>query len=198
MNDFLAKNAQRFRVTLIVALTFAVIIATTLVVLAVQYSENYADEVKQTVYDANTSQDKINTITNLSQQLAKNQTSVAHVEKIVADSKSYAYQDLIINDLRTMADKAGVKITSFDFSDTATTADGKPVAKPTGSLHTKFVNVTLDNPVKYTSFLNFLHYIELNNTKMQISNITISAATEDDAPAGSITSEALEIEVYVK
>jgi hypothetical protein len=198
MNDFLAKDARHFRVTLIVSFALAVAIAITLIVLAVQYAEKYANDVKQTVYDASTSQTKISNTTTLAQQLAKRQDSVTHVEKIVADSKSYAYQDLIINDLRAMASKAGVKILSFIFSDQPTVTNGKPAPKPAGSLHTKTVSVTLDNPVNYVSFLNFLHYIELNNTKMQISNVTISAVTNDKSPSADINSEVLEIEVYVK
>lgn len=195
MNNFFAKNARRFRTTLSICLLLAVSVATVLVVLAVRFADTYSAQVKQTVFDASNSEDRVNDITQLANKMKQNKASVDHVEQIVADSKSYEYQDLIVNDLRSMAEKAKVSITSFDFS--PQTANGKPKPKTSGPLHSKMVNVTLANPINYNNFLNFLHYIELNNTKMQVSNVALTTITSGK-DAGSINSESLEIEVYVR
>lgn len=208
MNNFLAKDARRFRITLSVMLVLIVASAIAFIVFSVQYIESYAATVQTAVDTASTSQANIDNIANLANRLKQQSASVARVEQIVADSKSYQYQDVIINDLRAMADKAGVSITNFDFAGKSSTAAPAPSApapsasaapstQATSSLNSTTVSITLSNPVNYQSFLNFIHYIELNNTKMQISSIMLSSLGTGKDP-NNVNSEALRIEVYIR
>lgn len=195
--NFLSKDARRFKITLSVCLTLTVIITAAAVVYSVKYIEGYSQTVKQSVYESKNSEDRIATISRLATQIQQQSDSVARVQQIVADSKQYEYQDVIINDLRSMAGKAGITILDFDFN---SSADGKKkaaTAAPAKGLHSSTVGITINNPVGYKNYLDFLHYIELNNTKMQVSSVSLSALT-DGNNKGSINSETMHIEVYVK
>lgn len=76
--------------------------------------------------------------------------------------------------------------------------DGMPLpgaVEPASQLKSTTVNITLDNPVNYRNLLRFIHYIEQNLTKMQISSIALSGATESNS---DVTSDSLTIEVYIR
>lgn len=199
MRNFFAKDARRFRITLSICLTLTLIVTTAAIVFSVKYIQSYSNEVKQAYYAADTSQARIDTINRLADSIEHQSDLVARVEQIVADSKHYQYQDVIISDLRSMASRAGVTITDFNFTSAvagaSSTAPKKPA--PTGGLHSSTVGITLDNPVDYQSFLNFIHYIELNNTKMQISSVSLSALAGSPNP-NNVNSDTLQIEVYIR
>ena len=218
MTNPLTTNAQRVRISLSVILCLTVVAAIAAVYYAITELNSYSHVVQESVYNAETSQSQIDATKKLVNQMNNNPTSVARVESIVADSKSYQYQDVIITDLRAMAARAGVSIVNFDFSagdkasgsaasssasqatpsssgsGSATPSTTPTVAAP--SLKSTTVNVSLANPVDYNSFLQFLHYIEQNNTKMQVSKVSLSAA--GNAQAGKVSSDALTIEVYIR
>lgn len=197
MNSFFAKDAHRFRITLSVCLALTLSVTTATIVLSVQYIQRYADEVKQSYYDADNNQNRIDTTERLADSIEHQSDSVARVEQIVADSKHYGYQNVIINDLRSMADRAGVTITSFDFTSPTPSGATPKESTKTDGLRSSTVGITLNNPVDYQSFLNFIHYIELNNTKMQVSSISLSALSTSTNP-NYVNSDTLQIEVYVK
>ena len=54
--------------------------------------------------------------------------------------------------------------------------------------------MSLQTPVNYRNFLNFLNYIEQNLTKMQIANVNLSRGET----SSTVNTNALEIEVYVR
>ena len=56
---------------------------------------------------------KIQNLLKLKDQLEKNPVATKKAEQIVADSKSYQYQNQIINDLSIYAARANVPIQSF-------------------------------------------------------------------------------------
>jgi hypothetical protein len=119
----------------------------------------------------------------------------------VADSQSYQYQNQIIGDLNDYANKAGIAITSIDFvADTpaATTTPPAGTRTPTtiapAGVKSTSVSITLQNPVPYDNMLRFIHSIEQNLTKMQISKIGLAKGSSGNA----VTSEILTIQVYIK
>lgn len=203
MNNMLAKDARRFKVTLTVCLVIAVLIAAALVYLATQFTAKFANDVSQKVYEANNAQLKVNTIKSLSNQLDKQSNTVDNVNRIVADASSYSYQDVIISDLNAIAKVAGVNITSFNFGDdskTATSTANKSPVKKIAGLNYKTVDISLSNPMRYNNLLNFLHYIELNNTKMQIIDLVVSGPdlSSKDAQPTDANVSTLTLEVYVR
>ena len=201
MRDFFAKDARRFRITLSICLTLTLIVTTAAIVFSVRYIKSYSNEVQQAYYAADTSQTRIDTINRLADSIEHQSDSVARVEQIVADSKHYQYQDVIISDLRSMAGKAGVTITDFNFTSASAVAGTSGTAPKksgaTSGLHSSTVGITLSNPVDYQSFLNFIHYIELNNTKMQISSVSLSALS-GSPNSNNVSSDTLQIEVYIR
>lgn len=153
------------------------------------------------VADANASQDNIQTLQKLEEKLQQEKDVVARANSIVASSQSYQYQNQIINDLNAFAGKAGIGITNIDFGEAGTPGSSssnaqpaKPTAPAPPGLTATTVSVTLANPVPYDGMLRFIHAIEQNLTKMQISNVALAKGSEGN----TITSEVLTIQVYLK
>lgn len=158
--------------------------------------QSVATDVSHAVVDSSASQNNIQTLQQIKRELADKEDIIARAGDIVADSQSYQYQNQILNDLNGYASRAGIHITNIDFSATPSTttppATGTPVA-PAGVKSTS-VSVTLANPVRYNSMLRFIHSIEENLTKMQISKVSLSKGSTGN----TVTSETLTIQVYIK
>lgn len=164
--------------------------------------ESYAATVNESAQKADVSTNDITTLQNLKAQLEDNKVAVNRTKSIVADSKSYGYQTQIINDIDAYAKTSGVSISGYGFaSDTATTGapatpdPAAPAANPAG-LKTTAITVTIKNPVKYESVMNFIHSIESNLTKMQLSGINLKK--DGDASGQFVTVDPLNVEVYIR
>lgn len=159
-----------------------------------------AIDVSHAVVDANASQTNIQTLKTLQKELADKQDVVKRAGNIVADSQSYQYQNQIINDLNGYAAKSGISITNIDFAadTTAGTAPApsakSPAAATPSGLKATTVSITLQNPVSYNNMLRFIHSIEQNLTKMQISKVGLAKGSSGT----DVTSEALTIQVYIR
>jgi hypothetical protein len=194
-----ALTATRLR--LMLSLSLFVIAILTSVILSFVYDklDGVATEVSHVAVDANASQDNVQTLQKIQKELDSEKDVVARAGDIVADSQSYQYQDQIIGDLNEYADKAGIKITTIDFT-ASTPAATAPASKsapappaPSGVKSTS-VSITLQNPIPYANMLRFIHSIEQNLTKMQISRVGLAKGTGSD----SVTSEVLTMQVYIK
>ena len=165
------------------------------------YLKQFAVEVNHTNVDANASRDNIQTLQKIQDELAAKRSIVDRASSIVAESKSYQYQDQIIKDLNDYATKSGISIINLDFSDKTAPATGSPagaqapatVAPVINGVKSISVNVAIKNPVSYTNMLKFIQSIEQNLTKMQISKISFTR----DA-TGGITSDTFALEVYTR
>lgn len=162
-------------------------------------------------------------MTLLKKQLTNNAESVKRAEAIVADSKTYTYQDQIIRDLEAYAKDAKVEISNISFSakkaakkikqttkDPVTGVETTKEVEDKSSLASTTATVTLINPLNYDHLLDFIYRIEKNLTKMQIKKVDLSDAKK--STTGGITSitvsniptaklvnvQALIIEVYMK
>ncbi len=145
---------------------------------------------------------------NLWKKLNQKRDVAEKARKIVADSQSYSYQDVIVRDLDNLAKKSGIRIIRYDFVNagnkkTKPGADRKnetPKPKPVkgssdSSLKTVSVNVSIEGPVSYYKLLRFINYIEQNSTKMQLSGVSIYG---NNSNRDKINTEMLTIEVYVR
>lgn len=212
MTNPFTTSATRLRLYLFISMSLAIIAIVALVIYGVKYLDAYAAEVNEKVYESTTSNDRLVEIRRQVEELEKNTTAAERAKQIVADSQSYRYQDVIVRDLHSFANKAGVRIINFDFtagneaeqpaasSSTPATGAGEENAaatptQPTSQLRSTKVNITLDNPTNYRQLLQFIHYIEQNLTKMQIASITLSGSPENRS---EIISESLTIEVYIR
>ncbi len=157
-----------------------------------------AVDASSTLAKANNSQNNVQNLQHIQTELKTHQEAVERAAGIVAESKSYQYQDQIIKDLTDYANRSGIGITNIDFSatkstSTSTTSTPTPQAAAPSGVNSTSVSVTIKNPVDYVGILRFIHSIEQNLTKMQISRVGLS---KDGS--GAITSDALTIEVFVR
>ena len=197
-----AMTATRLRLILSLSIFVIILVTGGAFFYIDQQIQTYAVSVSHSVADANASQDSLQTLQELQQTLNNDSDVIAKTNSIVADSQSYQYQDQIINDINGYAAQTGIGITNINFpSATATptagatspvTTPSTPTVAPSG-VKSISVEVTLKNPIDYNSFLQFIHAIENNLTRMQIQKIGLSAST-----GSGVSSDILTIQVYVR
>lgn len=164
----------------------------------------YATSVSKDAKKADVSDTEIATLQNLKIQLEEDKVAVNRTKNIVAESKSYAYQTQIINDIDTYAKTSGVTIAGYGFASdigvngaAAATAAPQADAVPTpAGLKTTSITITVVNPVKYESIMRFIHSIEANLTKMQLTGVSLRQDAGNGG--GSVTVDPLTVEVYIK
>lgn len=140
--------------------------------------------------DADISQQEALKLRKLQTEMAGMKDIIARTKQIAATTEQYGFQDQVISDLSTYAGRNGIRINSFDFSQTA--PGSKPGTAPSGK--TTFL-VSLRSPVKYESFLKFVRDIEQNLTKIQVTSLTLSPDPKDTS---LIQNPTLGLEVFLK
>lgn len=186
-------TATRLRLMLSISLGVITLIAGGIFAYADSQLSQLAIETNHKAVDANASRDNLSTLEKIQDILANEKSVVDRASSIVADSKSYQYQDQIITDLNAFAGKHGVTITNVDFAQSAGTTTTPP--STIAGLKSTSVVITLKNPVNYNNLLRFIAAIEQNLTKMQVSKVGLSRG---GATGSDITSDALTIEVYIR
>lgn len=176
-----------------------ILIATILLVVVVTVVANWQLQVMLSAettktndlkLDAEQSGENLNKAKNLQAYMELHKADVDKAASIVAQSKTYQYQNQIIEDITRYATTAGLSILEFNFPDDSTA----PTTK-SSTLKSISVEVTLRKPVSYDNFIRFLKYTEQNLTKMQITDINISPNSENPK---LIDSPTVGLEVYVK
>ena len=191
-------TATRLRLILTISLLLITLLASLFVASSNQDLKTYASDIRSITADASASQNNIQTLQKVQQELLANKDVIARASDIVADSQSYQYQDQIITDLNDYASRAGISVTNIDFlaadpGSATTPAQTNNTPAPSGVKSTS-VSVTVKNPVVYENLLRFIKSIEQNLTKMQISRIGLAK----DTAGGGVSSEVLTIEVYIR
>lgn len=200
-------TASSLRLILALTITIMISIGTGGFWLVREELVKLASEANELAVGVNASRYNLQNLKKLESELAKLRDAEQKATMIAAESKSYMYQNQIISDIYSMADKAGISIESIDFASPGS-SQSSPAATPDGSqtvngsvstsgLKSTFANITVKNPVNYNELLAFIRYIELNSTKMQISKISLVSQTEGGAFVG-VNSDAFNIEVYVR
>ena len=109
-------TAVVFRNIFIVVFILLLILAIVIAYLGIKKLQTTADDVRMVVAEASAI-DQTNTRTvTLWNEIQQNQQAVTRAGQVVAESKSYAYQDVIVRDLKNFAKKAGITITNYDFT----------------------------------------------------------------------------------
>lgn len=154
-----------------------------------------AEEVATMQSEATAVDAKIQNLLDLKKQLDENKAIVKKAENIVADSKLYQYQNQIIEDFSTYARKASISIQSYTFqSANANNAKGAAAAKSSGGGNSTTVTIAFGERISYNNLLHFLHLIEKNVTRMQISGVSISRAENK----GEISVQSIDVKVFIK
>lgn len=144
--------------------------------------------------DAQILTDNIAKLKRLQTELNDKAEIVERANQIVSESRQYQYQDQVVRDVTAYASRAGVSISGFNFTESATSIPqpGDPVIAGVKKLE---ATVTLRTPIKYDNFLTFLKAIEQNLTKMQVTGVNMSPDTKDSE---AINNPSIGLQVYVR
>ena len=207
-------TAQKLRTLLIVSIFLTLLLTIGIFIYTRGIIAGYAADVQKVSDTATSSSQNLNALNTLKSKLAEDKVAVERAKNLVAESQSYAYQDQIVKDLKTFATKSKVTISGFQFNSEATGTAGAAGATPApaaaatpaagtaaptapaaaSALKTVSVSINLKSPLPYKDVMNFIHMIEQNLTKMQLTGIAFNKDTASD----NVTVNALTIEVYVR
>ena len=200
MKKGLTASSARIVLALFLLIILAAMVAGSY--FAYSFLSTTSKEVADMQTEASAVDMKIQNLLKLKDQLEKNPVATKKAEQIVADSKSYQYQNQIVNDLSIYAGKANVPIQSFTFQDGSTSSKSSSSSsqttakKPTSVNGVKSITVSiqLGDKVPYNNLLHFLYLVENNVTRMQISGVSISRGEQ----RGEVSAQSLELGVYVR
>ncbi|MBF1039840.1 MAG: hypothetical protein HXL08_02800 [Candidatus Nanosynbacter sp.] len=192
-------NASIARIVLSLLLLIILSAMVGLVIFAYSFLSKTSEEVGKMQTEAIAVDAKIQSLLASKSQLDRNSDTVKKAKNIVSESKLYQYQNQIIKDLNTYADRAGIPIKAFSFQNEPTTSaktaksSRRTPANPAGVKST-FVSIQLGDHIDYTKFLHFLSLIEKNVTRMQLSGVSISRGANNH----EISIQSLEVKVYTR
>lgn len=167
--------------------------------------EAHAAAAQQIAAEAEASRSSLEDLTTVQKYLAQHGALVSKADQLVAQSKLYQYQDKIIEDINTYADRAGLSIESITFEDGKAAKSGAVAAAtpattatpaPSGIKSTT-ATIAIASPLSYSALLKFMNLIEQSLFRMQISRVGIAHA---DQPSGdnNLSSEVFTVEVYIR
>ena len=206
-----AFSAVTMRLVLVVVLLLILALMSGGFYVAYSSLRTTAEEVAKTQSEAQVSDARVQNLISLERQLKQHTYAIDRAKQIVAESKSYQYQNQIITDLTHYATQAGVSITSFTFEGDAPVAnsgatqtttpategatdDAAQSATPTGNFKSTLVSIQLGENVSYQNLLHFLYLIEQNLTRMQVAAVSMTKGEAADA----VTAQTLNLEVYIR
>lgn len=177
------------------AVTIRNILATMLVIVIIgsavgfyfglQIIKSYALEVTHAVTDSHASGNSIGQLSQLQQQLTAGQGLVTKADQLFSTPATYQTQAL--KDISKYASNAGISISSID---SAAPGDANAAAPAYSEI------ITIQSPVSYAKFLQFLDAIEGNLPKMQITGISIGRPS---VPSGDmITTDKITVTVSTR
>ena len=192
-------NASIARIILSLLLLIILSAMVGLVIFAYSFLSKTSEEVGRMQTEATAVDAKIQSLLASKSQLDRNSDTVKKAKNIVSESKLYQYQNQIIKDLNTYADRAGIPIKAFSFQNEPTTSaktaksSKRTPASPAGVKST-FVSIQLGDHIDYTKFLHFLSLIEKNVTRMQLLGVSISRGANNH----EISIQSFEVKVYTR
>ena len=192
-------NASIARIVLSLLLLIILSAMVGLVIFAYSFLSKTSEEVGKMQTEATAVDAKIQSLLASKSQLDRNSDTVKKAKNIVSESKLYQYQNQIIQDLNTYADRAGIPIKSFSFQNEPTTSaktatPRKQTSASPAGVKSTFVSIQLGDHIDYTKFLHFLSLIEKNVTRMQLSGVSISRGANNH----EISIQSLEVKVYTR
>jgi hypothetical protein len=208
MSKKFTLTATNLRIILAVSLVVITAIGAGGFALAYNWLDGFAADASTVASQAAASESELQELSQTEKMLKTQHHAVERASKIAAESKSYQYQDQIINDLNDFARKAGITISDITFADDNAkggSSSSSSSSSKTGTslpaiagLKATTASVTVKNPVEYRKLLTFMYLVEQSLTKMRIANVDLSRSTAQGQAPDSITSNTLTIEVYLR
>ena len=192
-------NASIARIVLSLLLLIILSAMVGLVIFAYSFLSKTSEEVGKMQTEAIAVDAKIQSLLASKSQLDRNSDTVKKAKNIVSESKLYQYQNQIIQDLNTYANRAGIPIKAFSFQNEPTTSaktatSSKRTSTSPAGVKSTFVSIQLGDHIDYTKFLHFLSLIEKNVTRMQLLGVSISRGANNH----EISIQSLEVKVYTR
>ena len=192
-------NASIARIVLSLLLLIILSAMVGLVIFAYSFLSKTSEEVGKMQTEAIAVDAKIQSLLASKSQLDRNSDTVKKAKNIVSESKLYQYQNQIIKDLNTYADRADIPIKAFSFQNEPTTSaktatSSKRTPTSPAGVKSTFVSIQLGDHIDYTKFLHFLSLIEKNVTRMQLLGVSISRGANNH----EISIQSLEVKVYTR
>lgn len=150
--------------------------------------KQYADEVNKTVTASQSTVQSPAQLDALKKQVAERQALVAKSNQLFTTSDNYQTQAL--KDVQAYASQSGVTITNTEFSKLTTATAPTTASSTPQTAATNSIVVSLKSPVSYDKLLHFLHGIENNLPKLQVTGLVIgrpNPATGDSVTVDKIT-----------
>jgi hypothetical protein len=144
-------------------------------------------------YQNNTSQSA--TTPNTTQASKQLETDVSS-HQVIADKAagliaSSNYQSDIKSDLDKYAKNTNIRISDISLTE----APGDKKTQAISDVNSRYLKVTLINPMSYTDLLKFIKAIETNIPKMNLQGINIKSESE---LTGSVTADPLIIKAFIR
>ena len=192
-------NASIARIILSLLLLIILSAMVGLVIFAYSFLSKTSEEVGKMQTEAIAVDTKIQSLLASKSQLDRNSDTVKKAKNIVSESKLYQYQNQIIQDLNTYADRTGIPIKAFSFQNEPTTSaktakSSKRTSTNPAGVKSTFVSIQLGDHIDYTKFLHFLSLIAKNVTRMQLLGVSISRGANNH----EISIQSLEVKVYTR
>lgn len=198
-------TATKMRLVLSVSLLLILAAMSTGFYFSYLYLRDVSREVSTIQSQADSSDSELQALVQTRQLLSENSEAIEKARQIVAESQSYRYQDQVVTDISEYARRSGVGISSFTFQDTASAEPGggapaqteteAPAGQSAAATNkTTTVSVQLAQEVDYVNLLHFIHLIEQNLTRMQITQLSLARG---ESP-GTVNAQTLNIEVYLR
>jgi hypothetical protein len=192
-------NATITRTVLAFTLVIVIIGSAVGFYFGLQIIKAYAIEVTHASADSRASDKNFEQLGHLKQQLADGQVLVSKSDALFSTPATYQTQSL--KDISKYAANAGITISSIDSAPPLTPPASPTTAAPAKSLTpepsiTYSEIITIQSPVSYSKFLQFISAIEGNLPKMQITGISVGRPKAESGD--QITTDKITITVSVR
>lgn len=177
-SEFRPANLRTLLAILLVIITLG---GGALFYLGVTTVREYAVTVAQRGVDAKASEQQLQELQVLKNQLAQSNSLVEKANKLFSTPSKYQSQAL--NDVRNYARTSGLSIKHTSFT-----------SPDTGGAYA--ITVSFNNPTDYDKLINFLHQVEGNIPKLQVSELSLEHA--DNGNPNSVSVENIKIDIAVR
>jgi hypothetical protein len=192
-------NAKTLRIFLSIMLLISTAVGVVGFIYGQRLLQGYAVEVSHKKIDAEASNNNLQSLEKMEEELADNKDVLEKISLLRATSDFPEFR--VVEEINKIAQRNGVTITSYQYTDGTTPSTGTSTATPsapptttppTGTTTTPAASssaagktisllITPESPMNYRQFLQFLYDIEQNLPKMKVAGISISPGSTPTA-----------------
>lgn len=202
-------NATTFRIILISILSVAIIASIAATYFGQSFLRSNSESVIQAVSTEFSSKNRLEQLQKAEQVLKTHEESMEKAKQIASSGEGFAYQQQLIDDINRYAERAGITVTGYSFSDissgdTATTpapagtAEGgtaAPAASGPAGMKKVAVSVSFLSPIDYQTLMRFLTILETSLPKINAQSIQLNRSESNPT---EVDLSSLNLEVYIK